>query len=904
MRYNLCLETVEHCDACDNLYNPSRCAACKENRYPDPTTNSCKSNVCNCSHGRLGECLIHNRHDCASCYRGYVLTVVGENRMCEACGLNEEPNASRSGCIPCSKNFQKAAGQSGYCDNCPDNTVRNGEDSCIPCDEHHFRTDIYGDCEPCPTNAPRRFENEDRCTMPSCPEGQYSNSETDYACRNCGYNQEPNASQTGCIACQRGFSSQPGETCSLRINCAAKLVRQAISGNRMHPAYDWLSGTSVYGVAGYDTFSIPYENEVFDTMIFKTVNSRYFMAMTKAEVGGPGFGGGEYCCETDASIRNFYKLEPGETEWTSSSASMWNNIAGHTWLSLRDHSNSLAAEQIGVLYGEIAGNFDDHLYTQNAPWANKLTYARRNEGGLQVYLLTSGSHDSCIKDGHIGRFEDGVYKLNLEVCSGKPTERIVFSENQAWFAKEISSGVMDINSRYNGRPGVQSNGNYQGMDKIIDGDRSTYVHSVSGCGDRQCNLFISLSRRFNITRVDVIARQDETEYTYDRYQNIEMRCLKGDQTYTLCNAEAFYDRSQVIARNGVLRFQCNDECVGIEAYQGSIVSTHYAGIEIYGCDNVIKINTQSNGDKMTATALSSRDYNRQAVEFKVKDSNDAYVQLRTPSGEGFELNLGSTSALRYVPDTTTRTGIKDLDVVTNHRSNGNGTTNYKISWACDDLVVEREVTTLSSKVPLTNPRFALYDASLPEHHTLVPIGWWPTHPPSNAIDGNQGRDGTDHASHPPEGQPDAHFFVDLMEPTTVDYVFIWPRTLPSAHSTDYYSIIENQYYTVKYRGMNVYAGSVLCTAEHDYTKLYVESNLLPNGEPMVYNCPLGTIASTIRVSPDSYQWAYVQLAEIEVFTNTGLVLNYLINLFVKLTKYLNFDVYNTIGNNNKKIIHL
>ena len=123
------------------------------------------------------------------------------------------------------------------------------------------------------------------------------------------------------------------------------------------------------------------------------------------------------------------------------------------------------------------------------------------------------------------------------------------------------------------------------------------------------------------------------------------------------------------------------------------------------------------------------------------------------------------------------------------------------------------------------------------------------------------------------------------------HVLIWPRTLPPSmiHSNGYYSAIEYEYYSVRYHGMKVYAGSVLCTAESEYTKAYVENDLLPNGKPMVYNCPPGATASTIRVSPDPYEWAYVQFAEIEVFTNRAY------SVFLTLPDWKDRVVENTLA---------
>ena len=160
---------------------------------------------------------------------------------------------------------------------------------------------------------------------------------------------------------------------------------------------------------------------------------------------------------------------------------------------------------------------------------------------------------------------------------------------------------------------------------------------------------------------------------------------------------------------------------------------------------------------------------------------------------------------------------------------------------------------LNSKlVSLSNPRFAIPDESQPNGQGIL-VGSYPGHDVSLAIDGNKGRDGTDHAAHPQSDAPTASFFVDLVGPSSVAYVKVWPRVLDLGWADGYYE------------GMRVYAGSNLCTSKEVYSLTYLISTLIPNQDPMIFVCPQGTLASTIQLTKGNNY--YVQLAEIEVFMN-------------------------------------
>ena len=74
--------------------------------------------------------------------------------------------------------------------------------------------------------------------------------------------------------------------------------------------------------------------------------------------------------------------------------------------------------------------------------------------------------------------------------------------------------------------------------------------------------------------------------------------------------------------------------------------------------------------------------------------------------------------------------------------------------------------------------------------------------------------------------------------------------------------------------MNLFADSVLCTATSDKGG-HRQSTVDTRNDLMVFICPPGTTASTIRVAPGHER--YVLFYEIEVFTTTGLFLKVFIS---------------------------
>ena len=224
------------------------------------------------------------------------------------------------------------------------------------------------------------------------------------------------------------------------------------------------------------------------------------------------------------------------------------------------------------------------------------------------------------------------------------------------------------------------------------------------------------------------------------------------------------------------------------------------------------------------------------------------------------MDIESESSCRY--DKLTRVG--DL-LPTNYWCNGRGTTgNWNneygevfFTFTTDGSVTENGYKfvfePIKQQAELTNARFASYDASRP-HGEGNSVQCPPGQEASKGIDGDLGLGNDyDHTVHPL--YPTAQFFVDLVQPAVLDYVTLWVRTYHVTNSVNW-----DGYY-----GIQLYAGSTSCTPIHAYTKAYIESNLAPNEDPMIFSCPPGTFASTLRLTPGSAAGHYLQFAEIEAF---------------------------------------
>ena len=85
-------------------------------------------------------------------------------------------------------------------------------------------------------------------------------------------------------------------------------------------------------------------------------------------------------------------------------------------------------------------------------------------------------------------------------------------------------------------------------------------------------------------------------------------------------------------------------------------------------------------------------------------------------------------------------------------------------------------------------------------------------------------------------------------------------------NSPYIEYLEKNGVTVNYEEAKVYAGSVLCPSKMVYTEDYVLYYMIPNKQPLIFDCPPDTSASTIQFTLNTAAPGYTQFAEIQVFT--------------------------------------
>merc|ERR1712004_500706 len=178
------------------------------------------------------------------------------------------------------------------------------------------------------------------------------------------------------------------------------------------------------------------------------------------------------------------------------------------------------------------------------------------------------------------------------------------------------------------------------------------------------------------------------------------------------------------------------------------------------------------------------------------------------------------------------------------------------SWVHMAEIEAFTIDTGDQKLQLSNPRWASFDADQPNGEGAS-VASWDGFDVSKATDGVLDFDPLiDHGAHPAVA---ANFFVDLTQPSVVSTIKIWPRLNGGGKNYD---------------GITVYAGSYLCESKEVYSTAFVESTIIPNQEPLIFNCPFdrnsSSFVSTVSIRQGSYQDELVHLAEIEVFTHTQL----------------------------------
>ena len=204
--------------------------------------------------------------------------------------------------------------------------------------------------------------------------------------------------------------------------CKAVLVRQTI--NLFHKAHDNLLGTAEYSTPGPDNdFSLKYHYWDFDTFIFATKDHQYFMAMTKEAIGGYLVTPNDFYAD---QARIFHVIKPGSVKWELNATTMYNrqHSLEDPWISINNH---WPTETNQMMYGERGAN----NYFNNLAMGHHGSHLLAH-GGLQVYALMEGNYQDCIVDGHVGRFENGVYALNeVPYCRAVLVRQTISTLHQA-----------------------------------------------------------------------------------------------------------------------------------------------------------------------------------------------------------------------------------------------------------------------------------------------------------------------------------------------------------------------------------------------------------------------------------------------------------------------------------------
>ena len=183
---------------------------------------------------------------------------------------------------------------------------------------------------------------------------------------------------------------------------------------------------------------------------------------------------------------------------------------------------------------------------------------------------------------------------DTEPASTCLSKRIRYSNEQVTFAAELTSGVIDASTR---NIGYTPNGE---IFRVNDNNYLTNGHSEFSCSqpyglDWVCtsfenrHIFVDLDSETYVSKVYLYAGLTESDFELESYTQLSVRCLKAySQTFTECRPESKPYSIQEIKDNDnrKLRFVCNDDCNGLQVFQGHPESnkahTKTVELEIYG----------------------------------------------------------------------------------------------------------------------------------------------------------------------------------------------------------------------------------------------------------------------------------------------------------------------------------
>ena len=145
-------------------------------------------------------------------------------------------------------------------------------------------------------------------------------------------------------------------------------MRRVQSGTAWHPATDHAVGSDAYGEPVQDseahtTFSVKYDHQEFDEIMFASGDARHWLITTKDAVGGK-FTGDYYANSQRPILKSSGNPKAHEAAWYNR-----HEAPEDPWISDVDHGAAVDNGQL--LYGENRFNWDSHVkMLQNHNGAN------------------------------------------------------------------------------------------------------------------------------------------------------------------------------------------------------------------------------------------------------------------------------------------------------------------------------------------------------------------------------------------------------------------------------------------------------------------------------------------------------------------------------------------------------
>jgi len=207
------------CSCEDGFYQPTPCIPCPPGTFrmqPLTTCTQCQpgsfttvsgSNLClPCSPGFYSSS--YGASVCRPCGAGQIQPNFGST-ACFLCAIGEEPDAFKTGCVPCGAGREPAA--PGVCGRCLEGFVGTGQ-TCRMCEIGTYADDQATACLTCPAG---RFAVAGVCR--ECGLGRFSQASRSSTCETCAPGMTTlsivSTSRSQCVNCGRGFYWTATESC-------------------------------------------------------------------------------------------------------------------------------------------------------------------------------------------------------------------------------------------------------------------------------------------------------------------------------------------------------------------------------------------------------------------------------------------------------------------------------------------------------------------------------------------------------------------------------------------------------------------------------------------------------------------------------------------------------------------